>query len=59
MVVGLMPYFLSPIGTSCHLRPKEEVKPDVILNDSEESHRRTDGHKLYRLSRGIFRLRSI
>ena len=31
----------------------------VILNDSEESHRRTDEHILYHFGRGIFRLRSI
>ena len=31
----------------------------VILNDSEESHRRTDEHILYYFGCGIFRLRSI
>ena len=33
--------------------------PYVILNDSEESHRRTDRHILFHFGRGIFRLRSI
>ena len=41
------------------LPPKEEAKTHVILNDSEESHRRTDGYILYHFGCGIFRLRSI
>ena len=31
MVVGLMPYFLSPIGTSCHLRLRGGRAPFVAI----------------------------
>ena len=35
-------------------KSKSEIKKHVILNDSEESHRRTDGHILLAFSAGYF-----
>ncbi len=41
----------SPSGKST---PKEETMPHVILNDSEESHRTTDGYIFLTLVVGYF-----
>ena len=44
---------ISPVSAG-ESTPKEEVKTYVILNDSEESHRRTDRHILLTLVVGYF-----
>ena len=51
---------------NCHCEGSESTKQspgrvakNVILNDSEESHRKTDRAYAFHFGRGIFRLRSI
>ena len=46
--------FFIPYRHFVPLPPKEEAKTHVILNDSEESHRRTDGYIFLALVVGYF-----
>ena len=56
MVVGLMPYFLSPIGTSCHFAYAADAR-FVFASVAKQTPGRVVFRKAYisHLSRGIFR----